>query len=353
MFNSELRNLIQNSDLQYLSRSRRRDLLSEAASLEVKSINQQIYDLFEWMDVEWYLDYWRITEYRKILLVSNICESVGEIDPILFHPSTEGLFNFPISTFKKIISLCKNRQDFIKIAQLWIIEKVLYSEEYRIFWVMLWYIKSIEELEILSDNEDFIYLCVYISSWIMLQKVLEHFSVKWFNDIKKIFGSWKWEHIKKILRNWHLDQLEEILSSTQEKSITIPDNIIFFDKNLKVWTCSDVEHWNALILKQRKITSYLWIRYKWICIWYIKQLWVPSFLALRDVFTESWTLVLKKGMIYALNHAEEFFEDLDISVENPIQVNPIRMIEERELNSHIQSDWTLDDHIKSFLSHIE
>lgn len=353
MFEPKLRNLIQESNLQYLSPKRRREILSEATCFEVEKINQQIYDLFEWMDVEWYLDYWRITEYRKILLVYNLCESISEIDPILFHPGTEGLFNFPVSIFKKIISLCKNKQDFIKIAQFWIIERVLYSEEYHIFWIMLWYIKSVEELEILSDNNEFIYLCIYITSWNIIKRVLDFFDVKWYDDIIKIFNSWKWEHIKKIMRNWDTKMLEEVLSLIPEKSLIIPDNIIWFDKNLKVAACSDAEYFNMLILKERIAKNFIWITYKWIFIWYIKQLWSPSFLALRDVFTESWVLVIKKRIIYALNDPKKIVETAEISEQNQIQVNPIRMLNDREILNYMQSDKELDELIREFLFHME
>ena len=353
MFISHLRNLIKTSDLQYLSRVKRRKILSEATSLEVESINQQVYKLFKWMDIEWYLDYWRVTEYHKILLVYNICESVSDVDKILFNPHTEGLFNFPFSIFKKIISLCKCKWDIITIARLSIIEKVLYSENLDIFWIMLWFVNSVEELEELSDNEDFTYLCVYISDTLIVQKVLNHFDIKSFKDIKKIFNSWKWEHLKKLMRNWSIEQLDEVLYMDTSHVISIPDNLVWFNKELKVNTCEMAEYFNMRILIDRKVTSYICIIYNWCVLWYVKQVWVPSFLALRDVFTKSWVLIMKQGMIYALANAEEIIEDLEIWEQQPIQVNPIRMLDIDKLNNLMQSDRRLEVYIREFLNRIE
>jgi len=350
VFRWDLRSLIQESDLQYLSPKRRKRILDNTTSLEVEKINQNIRDLLEWMDVEWYLDYGRIVEYWKILLIGNICESNQELDLLLFNPNLEMVFNLPIYIFRKIVSLCQNKEDFEKISQLWIISKVTDTRDSQIFWIMLSFIKSLEELEELSCNNDFIYLCLKISSWTMINIVLEFYGVKSFDDVIRMLKSWKWEHIKKILRNWTVEDIREILRIQESESFIIPEGNIVFNKIWMIWTCSQSELFNEDLLKNADYWDNSFIPIFWgdklIAYLKMEEYWEESITGVIDVFDEKWKMLIKKWMIYApeddvivqISQKQRTRKCVELEkLDYPISLNPIRLLWIRNIDALINT----------------
>jgi len=340
-FRWDIRNQIKDSDLFYLNPWKRRQILSKATSLNTEDINRQISHIFKWHDLQENWDH-ALIWHDNLIIISSLCSNYEELIWLIFNNRVDVFLSIDSSILRRFVMISKTRKNFIEICSHEIVFEVLFQNKVWNLFNILRILDSKEELFGLLENPDFIY---FITKWkdSNISFILDYLNINNKTQLLELLNDKRWEHIKKLLKNWTSIDIKRLLfTQKNEQSIVVPPNTISFSKDLVIWTCWDVEEFNKRILSSAKIWSYIEVTYQWKIVWYIKQVNVPSFLALRNVYSNDGILLLKAWMIYALLHAEDTFTPIELNDNNWICINPIRML---NLNH-------LDELIADFLSKV-
>lgn len=335
-----LRRLIKWSHLKYLSPERRRTVLEMSKSLEFSEINDKVACILEWKDIRDYSCTSESKSYINRLLASNLCTSFSELEDLMFNDITWLFFKIPHNVMKAMLWFCKTSSDFIKLCDLEVIIHMMYKDNIENITVLSSICDSLTELQNLLQNPKIAYLLVY-SEYENITFLFNHIGITNINDLNKVIEDWKWEHLKKLLKNWDTEDISSLLSLEQKwEHLILPDWSISFTKEPWIWTCNDSEVFHKEVLLWSLPNTYVQIVYKQDMIWYIKKLWQPSFLAIRDIFSESGTLLLRKWMIYAVTDSRdtsaEKMSHTNTEYEE-IKVNPKRMVKIPDLDTLLQN----------------
>lgn len=322
---SNIRTLIESSNLQYLHPKIRRNVIENSTHWEICSINKKVSDIFLWED---FLKshYHTGDSYTNMLLSSKFFDTSKDIMEILMNPEIERIFYFPTDYFTWLMSLCTNKADFIDMCHLPIVRNTIFPARHDVLHTLLPIFHSLRELKDISQNIDFQYIVTY---WKIenITYLIDLLKISDYSKLAFIMQYPQWEHIKKILKNGYPQDLHKILSKkVWENSIIITDKSIQFFKEAKIWSCKQNESKNERILEWNLHDSFYQVSLKGQVVWYIKKVWEKSLLAVKDVYGKDGVLLLMKWMIYAVQDVSNISWSVNLDLREELKVNPIRMI---------------------------